>query len=645
METSPKDQESINEAADLAARVARIFGYEGLRIQVRPGTGWSTLRDEHSVTLNVDPNMLSTDFTKDITGKPLDAAIKPPEQYSVYGICHELGHIEDFLHPSNTFEVLQKRSNADNFFWNVLDDAVINRRLRNIPLLNGITDAVYKDILFPVDDYSKEAKHLQFMYGLLLKNVTPDREVTLSEDVQEALDKLEDTRIGIKKYDLYDVLAHPDTDLDRRRRIAERYILPVYHDFLEEDKRQQKTEAGNQSQSNSGSNQQGGGASSPQQAGSDNTGSGSQEAGQGQDSEGDSDSGKWEQAYKNYKESSHCGAGNEHHEEKERGSSNEQDIHDAIQEAGKGLREQQAEATQQAGMRANKSQSGGNGAGSIAEELQISPDNAALYAQIINELRPQIHEVSEIFQLLTVPAVEYTSPRYRRHVSTAGSKLSPRDIFRVVVAQHSAEEPAVWWPVETIAKKEGFSFNGLDISLVVDVSGSMEGSKARSAAACAVMLMEGLEAARRNIQLRNPHAPKPDVRMQTIVFGGSEKVIAPMTFQTPPAQKGSTFTTILNADSSSTLVSKALNITVAGATQNPQRTQLVYLITDGDFYDHDTARRTIARTGSNYHLYEYIVQSPGTTPIVKTATHIANEHQLPMHLRQQLRRLASQLLT
>jgi hypothetical protein len=617
MELSPNSHE---EEAALAQRVARVFGYEGLTVEVREGEGWKTIRGENNITLVADPTMLQPQVLKDVTGNELPAGTRAPEQYSVYGITHGLGHLEGFLQPPSEIEKLKAMSSSEHFFWNLLDDGVINNRLRNIPLLNNLTDEIYQEMLFPVDDYTSKPKHVQLMYGWLMRNVTPQREVTFSDEVNQALDSLKDVEIDGRQYDLYRSLAHPDTTYGQRREIAEAHILPIYQVFLEEDDEEQA--ASQQSDSND----------------SDSGEAQQNSSGDGQNSETDN----WDAIYEAYTDASHCG--DEHDEEGDAAADTQgesSDAHDVIKEAAGALKEQQVQQQEAAEGEQQDNPQAAEGAGTMAAELQLSAEDAGEYRKVIEQYRSQIHEVAKVLQQLTVPSIERTSPRYRRHPDTTGLKLSPRDLFQVAVAHHSNIDPPIWKPVETLVRREGLSFNGLDVHLLIDTSGSMQGKKAESAAACSVMLMEGLDLARRMVERYSPQAPKPDVRLQVALFGSSAKVVAPLRHETHPSDKGIAFTTIREADGGATYVADALRQTVAIANTNPKRIQMVNVITDGDFSDRGSAVSTVESGGKNYHLAQYILLSPGTQPITKQVSYLNDPTELPRALNVQLKRLVN----
>lgn len=641
----------------LAERVSRIFGYDGLSIRVIPGAGWKTEISQKGVALVVDPDMLTPTTLKDASGADLPPGSTLPDGYSLYGITHELGHIDDYMHAKNETEVTI--SPSEDFFWNVLDDGVINRRLRNIPLINGITDEVYKNKLFTKDNYSGKDKHIQFMYGWLLRNVTPKRHIEYSPDVERALDGLKKVDINGHKYNLYDLLSDVSTSVQLRRAIARKYILPIYESFRQADKNknnQNSDGSGDGKKSNPDqqpSNGQNHDASSGDSQGTQD-GTGESNGDSSNDKDDTDDDTRLNQTYQDYKNASPCGEISHRSEEssKTNQSADDKDKDGDSSTPDEALKEA---AGALANIRANKNAGSTNhdkeqsvltstGAGSIAAELELSIEDAEKYKDVIDKYRPEIYSVSKIFQQLTVPSIEYTSPRYQNLTSTLGSKISPRHLFQVAVANNSNIDPLIWKTVETISKKSGFSFNGLDIHFVVDASGSMSGEKAHSAAACSVILMEGLATARRFIERHNPQAPKPDVRIQVSLFGSSSRIVAPLSYDPKPKDKGIAFTTVMAAASSSTIVSGALENVAQLGRAYPLRTQLALIITDGNFSDTSKAASIVGTANSNVFFHQYIVQSPSTSPITKNYSYIGTPTELPKAMNINIKILAQKLL-
>jgi uncharacterized protein YegL len=614
-----------DEVTDTVRRVGRIFGYDGLNIEVTEGKGWATRRDPNGLTLMVDPTMLMPQEIKSVHGATLPDYVVP-EKYTMYGTAHELGHIEDFIHPSSTIDSLQQ-NDSDRFFWNVVDDGVINSRLRDIPLLDSLTNQIYEDMLFPDTNFTELPKHIQLMYGYLTRAVTPERDYSVDADVKASLDGLE-TVIAPdgSALNFYDALADIDTSLPQRRELTKEVLKPLYEQFRTDDADQ---ESSNQSIASANANR--GGASIPK---------------------------SWQEAYEKYTEGTGACVGHDHPDENNtlggENSSNaaqagaqtdRKSMNEAIQAAAQAaVAAQVAENAEDTTKAENATESLDKIAGAIAAELHLAKPEALRYASAIQSLRPEILQLAETFQLLAVPSVEYTSPRYRRDPATNGGSLSHRDIYRAVIASYSAQDPVIWRPVETIAKKEGLNFSGLDISLVVDVSGSMAGEPAEVSAQCFVMLAESVEAARRTMATKHPAAPAPDVRIQTIVFGSESKVVAPIGHTINPKAKGAAFRTIEQASSGSTIVSGALQKIATQAKAQPERSQVVYLITDGEFWDYDTAHNMARQFGPNTHLLQLVIKYPAARPLTHQIAHISDPHQLPAVIYQHVHQITAQYI-
>ncbi|MBP9852985.1 MAG: hypothetical protein QG629_726 [Patescibacteria group bacterium] len=638
---APFGQQSLTE---IATRVARIFGHNGLRVEVHDGQGWATLRDANGITLLADPSMLVPKSMIDVDGECVDQA-SIPSQYPMYGICHELGHIEDYLDPVSSYDTLKKRSSSEHFFWNILDDGVINNRLRRVPVLNTLTDEIYENTLFPKSDLRQKPKHVQLMYGYLLRQVTPQRSIVLSDDVGEllkGLERFEDTNGDV--INVYAELIKRETTLVERRRLAEASILPLYNQLKEED-RQQKQD----SDKNSGSDTSDGDATDQNESDND-TGS----------SSGNSVEDGWENDYAAYEQSAGCSHGDHEDTTPDSYDSNAEDegsseasqageqMRDAMREAAKQISEQRQNENDSDNPNNTQSPSKdavAEAAGSIQGELGISFDKAYLYAESIQRLRGAIHEVAEALQQLTVPAVEYSSPRYRRRPSAWGSTLSPRDLFKVVIAQQTEDQqPVVWKPTEIKTRREGYSFNGLDIHLLVDVSGSMHGAKAEAAADCYVLLAEGIDLARKLAADRNPLAPKPDVRQQTIAFGSAAEVLSPIAHTAVAQDKGAAFSTLLDANSGATYVADAIQSAAQVGAKYPERTQLVYIISDGSFSDSSDATNALRALGPNAFAAQFVIQSLGTRPITPSSAHVQDVLELPSQLKQHLEQVVASLV-
>lgn len=80
-------------------------------------------------------------------------------------------------------------------FYNILDDIFVNSQVaRRAPTYaagsdgNAVIEKLYREKLFADVDYRKLPRHLQFMYALLRRQMVPDEQVQVTDDVRAALD-------------------------------------------------------------------------------------------------------------------------------------------------------------------------------------------------------------------------------------------------------------------------------------------------------------------------------------------------------------------------------------------------------------------------------------------------------------------------
>ncbi|MFO0970727.1 MAG: vWA domain-containing protein [Candidatus Saccharimonadales bacterium] len=108
-----------------------------------------------------------------------------------------------------------------------------------------------------------------------------------------------------------------------------------------------------------------------------------------------------------------------------------------------------------------------------------------------------------------------------------------------VALQLETDQPqAVWQPVVRSAARQDVAFGGLDVHLVVDVSGSMaSGGKAQCAADTALCLTEGLQLARYKVAQDSTQYQQPDVRVQITAFGSGAEVLSPLSQRQPDHKK------------------------------------------------------------------------------------------------------------
>ena len=188
----------------------------------------------------------------------------------VWACFHELAHFADLKSdPEGTLKnfnyVDGKGAEARTYhtFYNVFDDIFVNRLVaRRAPAYSPDavggkeTKRLYREKLFPKEDYGEIPRHLQFLYGLLRPIMVPEEEMTVSDEVKEVLEKpvkVLGRQMTLQKF--LDTFIKPtggavnaEENLPRRRyELLRQYVEPIFNKLLREDQldpRFQKEEPG-----------------------------------------------------------------------------------------------------------------------------------------------------------------------------------------------------------------------------------------------------------------------------------------------------------------------------------------------------------------------------------------------------------------
>jgi hypothetical protein len=616
---SAQDQELRTTVQELG----HLFGLSGLQIEVRPGEGWKCTRRHDGITITVDPEQLvERNEVKDADSLETSWAAEVDPRYIVHTAGHELGHGKDFIDPDWRDESSRP---GDHFFWNVLDDTVIDKRLRRIPALDGITDQLYGQVLFPTDDLTDRPKHVQFMYSLLVNTVTENEPPRVDPNVAKKLHALTNHEADGEIFDIVETLTDPRTSLRQRRSIANHFIKPLYQELLTEDQQKQPDQSGQSD--NDGSGQSGDDANSSQ--------SSSEES--------------FKQHYDNYEKAMH-GSNHNHDDQSdeptdgknggdgESQSDHSDAAHGHAQQIAEALKElaadPQAQTTEQQPQQPDPAHQEALTAlaGTVAKEMNLKSDDALKYVESLDKWGATIRQTAAVFLQLASPTISTMSPRYEARPRTEGARLHPQQLAKAAMQLASNQEQAVWQSVERRANRQAVKFGGLDVHLLVDVSGSMRGPKASCAAACSQSLLEGIQLARYMASEDDSQYTQPDVRTQVIAFGSGTDILAPLAFEPTKPQKGAVFCNLLMPDSDSTLVSGALAAVHESAIANPERETLVVIISDGVFGDYNGPTRQVSSLPDNAYVSHLLIGSGTTDYISPHHQSVNNPIMLPQAL-------------
>jgi hypothetical protein len=250
------------------------------------------------------------------------------------------------------------------------------------------------------------------------------------------------------------------------------------------------------------------------------------------------------------------------------------------------------------------------------ETMNLDKEDARKYARSLDRWRSTIRRIAEVFLRLASPAEILLSPRYDHPARPEGFRLHPLRINLAAIQQITRTPHAIWQPLKKSGRRQDLSFSGLDVYLLADVSGSMEGEKAQCAADTALCLIEGLQMAsyiaHDKSRLKRLGTPPLDVRIELIAFGADFDVICPLSYEPSGEQKGTVFVSLRNAGSEGTYISGALNSIRHSAQYEDHRNKLIFIISDGKFHDPEEAEEAAGALPAIAQIKQVFIGETGT---------------------------------
>lgn len=639
------DSPGVDDYRDIEEVASAIFGTYGVRgVKFTTETGrktWCGAEKNGGIHINIDPDELGGEQT--LTPEAVKAAV-----------AHEMGHAQFMLEDPGSAS--QKLSQTDHFFNNLTEDVVIDSHLRRFPALEQPMADLYQQTMSDmIDDLTATPLVNQFMYGIRIGQVLGEQPA-VDERVSQMIDSLRRHEINGQTFDVIDTMTQPNTSLAQMCQIAEQFIKPLYDQLLEQDQQdgrddeiQQAIDNYEQSHGTHGSSEQNeddGNSNQSAEANDDE----STESNQSEDNSDDSQSAESNQGDEEGDDSEKSdGAGEDSIESGEddndttsQSKSLPEQIKEAIQQATENAKENGDDSDEDSN---SESDSGENTdessdeddetnhptaeelaqtAGNIAKEMNLSLSDAGGYLQMALEHQPTVLGVAEVFKQLARPTAST-----QRMTNVRGRRQDGVTIHTDAIADLAIQEvsglPAktIWQKIDRRATRQTLDFGGLDIHLLVDVSGSMAGEPANCATATAVCLLEGLNLAKAQISRENSYR-MPDVRTHVVAFGSSAVELSPLNHQTDPVNLGRTYHSLMNPDSWSTLVSEAIEM----SQTPPERDGITLIISDGQFADTDAAKNIVDQQPENHYVGQFVIGEYGS-PITENYHELSDPHVLP----------------
>ena len=591
------------ELEKIANTMFAAYGVRGVRLTMGLGKKtWCGALKTGGIQINIDPDEIA--HGKELTPEAMMAAVS-----------HELGHAKDIL--ENPAKAYVKLSKTDCFFYNLLDDTVIDSRLRRFPRLEQPVADLYHEVMNnQITDLAQTPLSNQLMYGMRIGRVL-GQQPAVDERVRNMLDSLRSyTTPNGDAVDVVDILTLGNTSLAERRAIADNVIKPLYDELVEQDRQDGRDndineliDAYEQSHGRHGDD--------------------------GSEDIDDSKSSQTEQPHRSLPEQikdaieQSAKDGGEISEDEADDEAGENKASDADQNS-----KNDSTASENPDIQHNKQQDAEtptDTAGSLAAEMQLPLPDAEEYLRMVVEHQAVIRSTAEVFKQLAHPTKNTRRLTNARGRSLDGTLLHVDSIADLAL-QESADLPArqIWQQAKRRVTRETVDFGGLDIHLLIDASISMKReNRAVDAAATAVCLMEGLKLAKMQIAKANKYQ-MPDVRTHVVAFGSSAVEVSPLAYQISQPELGQMYSTLMNPNAGATLINDAL-ISCNGTP--PERDSIIFIVSDGGIFDDNIAAQTIQCQSPNTYVGQFIIgNNQGAAKLTENAEELSDSRLLPEKL-------------
>ncbi len=262
----------------------------------------------------------------------------------------------------------------------------------------------------------------------------------------------------------------------------------------------------------------------------------------------------------------------------------------------------------------------------------LAETKATDYQDAVSYWGNTIEQIAEVFVNISSPKNKVAVPRYRARIAGEGSRLSPQAMLAAYVQLKSGHNHAIWQPKHMVSRTQILHFNGLDVYLLLDISGSMKGVKAKYAAAMGLCLIEGLQLAVHKASL-DATQESVDVRAQLIAFGAGWAEVTPLTREANLDEKQEAHFLLLHPNNNQTMISGALKHVLSGAQEFLERDILCLIVSDGLFADNLNAYRIVRNMPPNAYVGHINVGEFSGVPITPNYELVQDANVLPEKLK------------
>jgi hypothetical protein len=514
----PEKEAGSHEVEQFLDKEAEILAAYGLRGDItleRSDKGWAF--DFENKRLMYDPNFF------------IERGYSLKE--TLFATTHELmAHYGELMRdPEFVLREARRYSQSKphlHILYNIFEDVLGNRRIvSELPFLDETRTTLYREKMFPQTDYTDQSSHVQFVYGFIRESMVSGEPVKLGPEARQALEELR--AFGKDKTDVLDLVTTPTIDPRDRFRIMRSVIEPIYEKLYRSDLEKERQKQGEgEGKEGEPKDQEG-----PPQGQRESEG----KSGEKKESEKKGKKRRWPWQKK---EEEQKGGGEPKKEQKGGGRSAERK---AMEEAVKKFKKEYEayENTHPEPLSPKDEEKIKEVLKEIAEkkgglpsldrsileqwakEHGVSPEDVIGYRNEFHEIEPLIKELREVFKKIVSKRLRERM-RLSPQLQKEGEELEEGTLAEVYAESRAGGEPRAFREMER-RKREEMGYGVLDMTLVNDLSGSMEeGGKLEMDRKSKTLFLESLADFQKEIQeaeFESGMSLGLEVRTETRAFG------------------------------------------------------------------------------------------------------------------------------
>jgi hypothetical protein len=459
-------------------------------------------------------------------------------QETLFATTHELmAHYGELLRdPELVLKEASRYSSREHLhlLHNIFEDVLGNRRIvGELPFLKDTREKLYKEKLFPQTDYRENASHVQFAYGFIREMMVPGEKVELSDEARQALEKLR--AFGEDKIDVLDLVTTPAIEPKDRFQIMRNIVEPIYLELYQKDLEKEKEKKG-----------------------------GEKNAAEGEAKK------KFQEEYKAYADS----------QPQPLKPEDEKKLKETLEKM--------------AGKRGGEPTLDQKIVEEWAKEHGVSAEDVLKYRKEYEEVAPLVHELREVFKKIVARRLRERW-RISPQLETEGEVLDEETLAESYIESTAGGKPAAFREI-TRSKKEQEAYGSLDMTLVNDLSGSMnEGMKLAMDRKSKLLFLESLADFQKEIKEAEYESGVSlglEVRTETRAFGDfGDAELKPLSPDLSEKDKIEIWKRLHRGDGgtpdylSLEAVEKSLTLEYEEELKNKRKRKVVVVLSDGESQD------------------------------------------------------------